>query len=111
MPTVADTILVAANTEVDVLNGTAFEFPPGARGNVYTVLAVNEVQDIVLDVEFGTKIQGRGIPLRVAGVGVTPSTDQDVKIRERALPGEKIRAILRNPTGTGRTASILIDIS
>lgn len=110
MPVVAVRQSVPANSEVDVIAGTPYEFP-GPAGNVYTVYAVTEGAGVVLDVEFGSKVLARGTPLTLVGANIAPRTDQDMRVREGALPGEKVRCVLRNTTGAAVVASALVDIS
>ena len=110
MPVVAQRASVAANGQTDFIAGTPYEFP-GARGNMYTVYAVTEGAGVVLDVEFGSKVLARGVPLALVGANISPRTDQDMKCREFALPSEKVQCILRNTTGAAVTASILVDIA
>jgi hypothetical protein len=110
MPVVASQPTVLANTEFDVVAGTPYEFP-GPAGNIYTVYAVTQTTGLVLDVEFGSKVLARGVPLGVVAANVAPRTDQDMRVREAALPGEKVRVVLRNPTGGNIIGNVLIDIS
>lgn len=111
MPTVTRNVNVPANGEVDILAGTEHEFP-GPRGNSITVAATTDVAaEIELDVTFGSKRIVTAASLRAAGANGVPLLPDDVKVRDFAMPGEKIRAVLRNTTGLAARGAALVDIS
>jgi len=113
MPTVAFAGNVPANGQVDLMtqpNGVQYQYP-GPRGNVYAVYAGQTTVGLVLDVKFGTKILAEGTPLTTLGVGIQPSTDSDLRVREAAMPNERVQVVLRNPTGAILIGQALVDIT
>jgi len=111
MPIVASRISVPANGQIDIMANTAYEYPPSQDGNQYSVMAVTEAAGLVLDIEFGSKNVGRGIPLRLVGASIAPATNQDRKAAEIALAGERVQVILRNTTGAAVFGNALVEIA
>ena len=110
MPTVGSRVSVPANSVVDVIAGTEFEFP-GPRGTVVGIAAVTEGAGVVLDVTFGQKRIADGIPLELVAANIAPRIPDNLRVKDAAMPGEKIRVLLRNTTGAAVVASALVDLT
>ncbi len=110
MPGVLRSFIVPANGETDALADTEYDFPEG-DGQVYAFAAVSEAAGLLFDVTFGSRNMMRGGRLSLVAPGVNPILPDNLILRDAALAGEKVRAVLRNTTGAALVGTVLIDLT
>lgn len=101
MPFVGTSTAVGANSEVDLLAGTQYEFTGGSRQyNVAAICysAAVATATTVLDMKFGGFEVCRGLTLRATVVvGETPDVSRDMKVSQRSpRQSMKVQIIGRN---------------
>jgi len=110
MGVVMKRVTVAANSETDVMTGTADEFPD-ISGSLVSVAAVMEAAGGELTVRLGNRTILEKGPLALVGANIAPKVPDDLKVvEEPAIPGERIAVKLINTTGAGILMSALVQV-
>lgn len=103
-------LTIPASGSVDVMQGTAYEFS-GPNGNTYAVAFTAAAAGLALDVDFGSVSIAEGLAGRVTATVGDLRVPDDLKVKQRAAPGQKVRVTVRNLTSGALAANVLVDIT
>lgn len=102
---------LTANGQVNVLQGTQYEFLPPAmfpRGAFVEFGAVTDATGVLRTIQTGSDVVEEESPLNISTINVQPVYPDHFTCNDLVGPGERINVKVRDTSGAGRVVMTLV---
>jgi len=104
-------IPLLANTAVNALQGTQYEYLPGAmfpRGAFCEFGSTADATGVLRTVQTGVDVIEEESPVAIAAINVQPVYPDGFTLNDLVGPGEKINVKLRDTSGVARVVNVIV---
>lgn len=103
--------ILAANTSVNVLTGTQYEFLPGSmfpRGAMVEFGTVTDATGVLRTVQTGSNVVEEESPMNIATINQQPVYPDHFTLNDLVGPGERINLKARDTSGAQRIVMSIV---
>lgn len=111
MSQIAVRIALAANTQVNALTGTQYEFlPPGMfpNGALCEFATLADATGVLRTVQTGSDVVEEESPVNVGTINTQPPYPDGFTLNDLVAPGERINVKLRDTSGVARVVMVVV---
>lgn len=114
MSQIAVRTVLAANTQVNVLNGTQYEFLPPSmfpRGAFVEFATITDATGVLRTVQTGSDVVEEESPVNIGTINQQPLYPDHFTLNDLVGPGERINVKVRDTSGAQRIVQTMVRFS
>ena len=111
MSQIAVRVALGANTQVNALTGTQYEFLPGGmfpRGALAEFGSLADATGVLRTVQTGSDVVEEESPVNVGTINQQPVYPDHFTLNDLVGPGERINVKLRDTSGVARVVTVVV---